>query len=90
MFKNVPIRGPAGPPEMTRTQRKFYEYLSDGEPHTPQELEKHLWDECNLNLRATVQVHIHRLRKVLPPGELIVGQYIGKVFCYTLVKTAPR
>ena len=66
----------------------FYALLSDLKPHAVAEFERRLWDECGLNLRVTVQMHISLLRNKLPAGEHIVTKGRGADLKYQLVRSA--
>lgn len=89
MFPSLPVgSGPPDTPRLRRTEKVFYDLLSDLKPHAVEEFERRLWDECGLNLRATVQVHVCLLRKKLPAGERIVSVKDGAALRYQLVRAA--
>ena len=76
--------GVGPPPGLTRTQAKFWEVLSDGRPHTPEELTKCLWDDLGLNLQQNVKQHISDMRKKLPPGYQLLATFIDRRTHYQL------
>jgi hypothetical protein len=57
-------------PRFTPTQQRMIDVLSDGMPHTREELHKCLWDEEGA--LGNIKMHISLIRKVLQP----VGQDI--------------
>lgn len=58
---------------MTNTERKIYELLLDGMPHSKKEIrEKCCEDE--MSSLANVRTHISRIRKKIPTGVLIVNE----------------
>lgn len=75
----------SAPVGLTRTQKKFWEVLSDGKPHTPEELTKCLWDDCGLNLQLSVKQHMSDIRRKLPPGYQIVATFPNRRTHYQLL-----
>ena len=67
--------GVGPPPGLSRTERKFWDVLSDGRPHTPEELAKCLWDDCGINPRSSIKMHISNIRRHLPAGYQILVTY---------------
>ena len=74
------------PVGLNRTEKVFYRLLADGKPHSADEMTKYLWDELGVNLRQTIRVHIHNIRKKLPAGEYLTTLPIQQVFHYMLVR----
>jgi DNA-binding CsgD family transcriptional regulator len=71
-------------PRLRPVERKMLDVLSDGKPHTPQELQACLWDEQGP--LSTVRVHLTCLRKKLRPrGQDVAVQILGGRTTYTLV-----
>ena len=70
---------------MTRTEKKIYDLLGDGQPHSRRDILLHLDPEGFMSL-STLQVHITYLRRKLPPGELLVHVLRGKSRCYQRVR----
>lgn len=71
--------------KFTPTQARILAVLSDGLPHTPEELVGCLWDE--MTSVKTVRVHIHAIRKILrPAGQDIVCEYIRRDCLYRHVR----
>ena len=70
---------------LTNVQKKILEALSDGRPHTPQDLFKCLSDE--MGSPATVAVHITGIRKKLrPKGQDISCETINRQAYYRHVR----
>lgn len=76
----------AAPTGLSRTERKFWEVLSDGKAHAGEDLVKCLWDDLGLNLKETVQVHISNIRRKLPAGYHITTTKIDGKLNYILVR----
>lgn len=71
-------------PRFTETQRKILDVLSDGMPHTKDELHACLSDE--LAALSAVDFHLTGIRKVIRPvGQDIICQFIDKQFKYRLI-----
>lgn len=71
--------------KFTATQQKFMDVLSDGLPHSKEELAKCLWDEQGDI--DNVKIHFSNMRKVLnPQGQDIVTKYVGGRVHYMLVR----
>lgn len=77
---------PPAPANLTRTERCFYELLSDGKPHSIPELTQHLWDQLNVNLRVVIKVWIARLRAKLPPDIHVIPVTVDGFLHYQLVR----
>jgi len=72
-------------PDYTPTQRKLLIVLSDGLPHTREELHKSLPDD--LAIPATLRMHLSNIRKKLHPlGQDILVEHIKGQINYRLVK----
>ena len=69
----------------TPTQLKMLSILSDGMPHTRQELHSCLPDE--LGPLSNIRIHIHNIRKSLrSKGEDIVCETTGRALFYRHVR----
>jgi len=69
----------------TRTEKKIVNLLSDGLPHTREEVHDCLWDE-EAPLTA-IQMHISRIRaKIRPRGEEIVCELRHRTIHYRHVR----
>lgn len=74
-----------GTPHLTPTERRMYELLSDGRPHSFKELFGCLDDElsgpCNL------RVHVSRLRaKLKLGGEAVCSVSMGRTYWYVIIR----
>lgn len=77
----------AEPPDLTKTERVFFNALSDGKPHSIADLTQHLWDELGVNLRLAVQMHISRMRpKLAAKGMYISTANVGGSLHYSLIR----
>lgn len=71
--------------KFTPIHLRILEILSDGLPHTPEELLPAIGDE--LADIPTLQVHICRIRKVLrPAGQDIIAEYVRRDCRYRHVR----
>ena len=69
---------------LTPTHKKMLALLSDGLPHSKQELYCCLWDDQSaIN---TIAYHISTLRKKPPPGQAIVCEFTKRAMHYRLVE----
>lgn len=77
------------PQGMTPTQARFFDLLSDGLPHSRQELHSCLWDEQSS--MKVIKFHLWGLRKLLKPlGMAILCELIYKyAIRYRLVILLP-
>lgn len=71
----------------TRTQWKLLQVLSDGKPHTKQELHACLPDDLS-QVRAVAR-HISAMRKNLPPNQDIVCVFWRRKWCYQHICLLP-
>lgn len=71
------------PDNLTPTERRIYEMLSDGERHTKPELHSCLDDELS-DVRG-VRVHIKSLRDKLPPDRIILCECASLTIYYRMV-----
>lgn len=70
----------------TKTQLKILLILSDGKPHTRQEIHAALPDE--LGALTNIKRHISDIRKVLrKQGQDIICTWHQRTFCYVQVRT---
>lgn len=69
---------------LTATERKMRDVLSDGFPHSRQELYACLWDEESAFI--SIQCHISRMRKKLKNGQTILCELYKRTPHYRLVQ----
>lgn len=71
---------------MTPTHQRIYAVLSDGEPHTVQDLQPCLWDD--LADPAVLRCHISTLRKELSKQSegIVTRREVNGVTTYQLVR----
>lgn len=74
--------------EFTGVRKKMVELLSDGLPHTRQELHACLSDELGplSNIRAHLSIMRKKLRTI---GEDILCEFVGRKLHYRLVRLLP-
>ena len=73
---------------LTPTERRMYDLLSDGKPHSIKELLGCLWDE--LSGTGSVAVHLCRLRKKLrPKGKDVRAITQGRTYWYVFTSADP-
>ena len=71
----------------TPTQRKIFDMLLDGRPHTKKELHGCLWDDMNGNPDVALAHHISDLRKIIGSQGLdIMARGYNGSQCYCLVR----
>lgn len=68
----------------TPTERKILEVLSDGMPHTRDELNQCLSDD--LAASTALKNHMCQLRKKLPAGQDVICQYKNKQYHYRHIR----
>jgi hypothetical protein len=68
----------------TPTQQRILAVLADGKPHRPVDLRECLGDD--MAVHSTLRVHIYNLRRLLPPGEAILCEYINRAAWYRHVR----
>ncbi len=68
----------------TPTQQKMLDLLSDGMPHSREEMFACLWDEESRYV--AIHPHISLIRKLLPPGEAIICEYRKRSIYYRHVR----
>lgn len=71
------------PDNLTPTQLRIYQLLSDGERHTKPEIHACLDDE--LSGVSGVRVHIKNLRDKLPPDRIILCECASLTIYYRMV-----
>lgn len=79
--------------ELTKTQRKVYDVLKDGAPHSKKEIHARVWGGVYDADLSNVRIHICHIRKQLPPGLAILIDHARYGWCraYRLVRTiTPR
>lgn len=73
--------------KLTKTQQRFHDLLSDGLPHTKEELRKLLWDEESTKPDYAIAQQLSKLRKQInPQGREIVNRYVGGKIHYMMVR----
>jgi hypothetical protein len=68
----------------TATQRRVLALLSDGMPHTKEQIRACLHDD--MGSLDNVKVFIYYLRRILPPGQAIICENTGKGTRYRHVR----
>ncbi len=69
--------------ELTRTQQRIYDALSDGKPHSTDDLRQYLYYEQSS--KANLRTHIWGIRKKIRPERDILVQYIQQALHYRMV-----
>lgn len=70
----------------TPVQRAIMDVLSDGKPHTKEELKSCLWDDMGVS--KTVIIHISNIRKIIRPlGYIITIQVYRRTCSYILSRS---
>jgi len=69
---------------LTATEAKMLSILSDGEPHSREEMFECIWDE-QASIE-TIKFHICNLRKKLKRGLTILCQFYKRSMYYRLIK----
>lgn len=73
--------------DLTPTQRKMFDLLSDGAPHSRKEMEACLWDEASTRPADAVRNQVTKLRgALLPTGLDIVVRGANGTSTYRLMR----
>lgn len=67
------------------TEKRIFEFLSDGERHTKAEIIEHCIND-KLVTETTASIYIYNLRLKLPPGLLILCEWVMRKGEYRMVR----